>query len=30
MAFAATMEADLCSRFPDYDFFIVVDHNYSE
>ena len=29
-AFAATMENDLRSRFPDYHFSIIVDHNYSE
>jgi divalent metal cation (Fe/Co/Zn/Cd) transporter len=29
-AFAATMESDLRSRFPDYHFSIIVDHNYSE
>lgn len=28
--FAATMEKDLRQRFPDYDFSIVVDRNYSE
>ena len=29
-AFAATMESDLRSHFPDYHFSIIVDHNYSE
>ena len=28
--FADTMEADLKQRFPDYNFSIIVDHNYSE
>ena len=28
--FADMMETDLCSRFPGYNFSIIVDHNYSE
>jgi cation diffusion facilitator family transporter len=29
-AFVATMNHDLRQRFPDYDFSVIVDHNYSE